>query len=428
MAELNNFNVGRYIGIRHRVKKTAEDEARPTQVYVIDAEEASWRYNLETEDDELDWAQGRFPTRYRDVAEEDDLLKFLHRHIKWRKLKEGENPLNMKHVREMPDHEILVAVSVPASYDGLREGDLVAMILGGSGDRLAFALTHRAEDVGAKVVRISPHILKENRDGLTKEDDANILANLVKDKPDLFYPVRLRDENLMLLRVIYKDRMDVMKDRIACEARLRQQTIGKIFCAKDGLYPEGGIDAVYEEAKANSVIFNALLKEEHKRNAELEMALEALDVYMKIFKPIVGIGPMIAAHIITSAIDIRRFSTVHKFKAYCGVHVMLDGSFPRRRRKKKGDPEEGGNNNWQNRARNGFFLVGDQFNRRKDSVWGIKLREYKQKFRELHAVEVVGGKKKYSDGHIHKMATWRTITKFAEYIYQQWWAMEKEAE
>ena len=58
-------------------------------------------------------------------------------------------------------------------------------------------------------------------------------------------------------------------------------------------------------------------------------------------------------------------------------------------------------------------------------MWGKKLREYKVKLREKHPEVVeVGGKKRYTDGHIHKMALWRTITKFAEWLYNEWWKLE----
>ncbi|MBI4437562.1 hypothetical protein HY631_01285 [Candidatus Uhrbacteria bacterium] len=30
------------------------------------------------------------------------------------------------------------------------------------------------------------------------------------------------------------------------------------------------------------------------------------------------------------------------------------------------------------------------------------------------------GKKRYTDGHIHKMALWRTVTKFVEWLADQW--------
>jgi hypothetical protein len=56
----------RVIGIRHRVKKTAEGEARPTQVVILENGEPK-TLELETETDELDFVLGRFPTSFRKV-------------------------------------------------------------------------------------------------------------------------------------------------------------------------------------------------------------------------------------------------------------------------------------------------------------------------------------------------------------------------
>lgn len=124
-----------------------------------------------------------------------------------------------------------------------------------------------------------------------------------------------------------------------------------------------------------------------------------LDIYKELFEPIAGVGPMIASRLITAIGDIRRFETDAKLKAFCGVHVLSDGRFPRRRRRET--------SNWHPHARQALYLLGNQFNRRPNSIWGRKLREYKEKLREKHpGVEIMDGKKKYTDVHIHKMAAW----------------------
>ena len=74
----------RYIGIQHRVKKTAEGEARPTIVSVVQDGHKPLQYKLETEQDEFDFLHGRFPTSLRDVAEGDNVLTFAEHHIIWR--------------------------------------------------------------------------------------------------------------------------------------------------------------------------------------------------------------------------------------------------------------------------------------------------------------------------------------------------------
>ena len=208
------------------------------------------------------------------------------------------------------------------------------------------------------------------------------------------------------------------KARIACSQRLRQRLIGQIFCSEEGQYPEGEIELRYQELEANDTVYQNLCQEEKKREKELVGAVEELEIYRELFKPIEGCGPMIAARIIAAIGDIRLFASNAKLKAACGVHVLPDGRFPRHR--------SGEQANWNGLARQALYLLGEQFNRRPDSVWGQKLREYKKKFREKHpVVEVVNGKKRYTNGHIHNMAIWRTLTKFVERLWKDWWKIEK---
>ena len=74
----------RTIGIRHRVKRTAEGEAKPTQV-VIKQGDSFRSYNLGDETAELDFVCGRFPAEYRLAQEEEDLSGFMSHHIKKQK-------------------------------------------------------------------------------------------------------------------------------------------------------------------------------------------------------------------------------------------------------------------------------------------------------------------------------------------------------
>src|SRR3989344_9210334 len=156
--------LGRIIGIQHRCKKTSKQEARPTKVHILDPNSKPVTYNLDNDDAELDFVLGRFPIEFRATTAEDDLKKFLPHHIVWEKVdtkageKESDFPANL--VRKVGrTHER--AVKVPVTFDGLRAEDRVAMILGGSGDRFAYALTNRGKRVGSLVFRIPPFKLKE---------------------------------------------------------------------------------------------------------------------------------------------------------------------------------------------------------------------------------------------------------------------------
>ncbi len=141
------------------------------------------------------------------------------------------------------------------------------------------------------------------------------------------------------------------------------------------------------------------------------------------------------------------FRSRGRFLSYCGVGVIkvpvyqrngndeiikdektgnpivasMTGIFPRRR--------AGSHAKWNNDARTGFYLLADQWNRRPDSEWGQHLRQNKGMYRERHPdeIEVVeNGKKrkKYTKGHIHRMAAWRTITEFAKWLFGEWYRLD----
>lgn len=254
------------------------------------------------------------------------------------------------------------------------------------------------------------------------------------------------------MRIRLDSRIDAMKDRIACEQRLRQRVIGQIFCSPDGEFPEGEIEKQFKEAQANDTILQALLAEEAGRERELVRIVEGLKVYQKVFAPIDGCGPLLASRIIGDVQDIRRFKRMPRFRAYCGVHVQTwwkcanpacgylaalkraitpkpeacdkcGGTkfsdfrqFPRRRNSRVA--------NWQDEARKAYWLLASsQFNKRPNTPFGRVLRAAKVFFRRQHEKVQVAGKWVYSDAHIHKMGIWRSASIVADQIYLNWWAL-----
>jgi len=250
----------RYIGIQHRIKATAEGEAHPTRVAVRLPTGSVSRLNLKNEDEELAFISTQ-----------------------------------------------------------LKRGDTIAMVLGGSGDNLAFAASRLVAKLDGQVVRIPPFILKEERGETDKKMDASLLANLALRKPKLFYPVFDADLNIILVREHYRFWLDAQKARIACELRLRQRTIGGVYTHADGVFPEGGIEKYFDAKKANDVIFQTLVQEEKRLMAELTRAVKCTEVYRRIFEPVTGVGPSIAARLISAIIDVRRFEHRDQLRSFCGV-------------------------------------------------------------------------------------------------------------
>lgn len=288
--------MARFIGIRHRVKKTADGEARPTQL-VVSTDTKVLVLELEDEDAELDFALGRLPTKWR-AATLEETKDLPHHHVrrkpKSKDLTYSKNPDDFNYF-------------IPVTYDGLRSEDVIAMVLGGSGDNFAHALSRQAEKIGAAVWRIPPSVLKDCRGDAKKDDDAQLLSRLIADEPHLFNITLPRDRDMIALREAMKARRDAMQARIACEQRLRQHVIGRAFRAKDGLFPEGNIEAFFDREKANDTILLALEAEELRREKDIRQAIGQLDVWQQIFEPIEGCGIMTGGALIAAIQDIRRF-------------------------------------------------------------------------------------------------------------------------
>lgn len=351
----------RTIGIRHRVKVTAAGEARPTEIAIRESDGVITLHLCKDESDELSFITKK-----------------------------------------------------------LLPGDTIAMSLGGSGDLLAFATNRLAQKVGATVVRIPPFQLKAARGDDETDQDAQLLAVLANKQPELFFPMLDRDENLVRVREHFRYFIDSMKARIACEQRLRQRVIGQLYTTSDGIFPEGGIEKAFDNLKANDKVLAALEKEEKEREKELIKALKGFDVYRKVFEPILGVGPRIAARLIDAIGDIRRFDSADKLVQFCGVGFMQDkdgNTIAQRRR-------VGAVANWHGDARQALYLCMEQWNRRPESDWGAQFRANKAHFRRQHPEKVqVDGKWRFTDAHIHKMAGWRTASEFVRHLFGEWWGV-----
>lgn len=453
----------RFIGIRHRVKRTKENEARPTQIAII-LDGKVTTYDLPDETAELDWLKGKYSLKLRVVNPDEDLSKFESHQIKWRSLKNEESSQDFpQNLLRQEGKEYFVAVKVPAEYDGLQSGDLIGMILGGSGDRFAAALSRRGQDIEAKVMRVPPFTFKNWRGSAPKEEGASTLASLVKNHSELFYEVKLRDRQFIRLANALDARQEVLLQKVACEQRIFSNLVGRIFLSEDGHFSDGQIEEIYKSEKANDNILQSLESELKDRDKDLEKSVKVLDVW-KIFEQVEGVGPRIAAGILVSISDPRRFlvqpdftdadteeerrrrvrkareKTVNKIKAYMGAHVKQGGQYGDEVATEKQFPRKRANEiaNWDNDGRQALYLLADQCVRRKESDWGKKLIQYKQNLRAKHPQEEIvsdpttgkprlgkSGKpiKRYSDGHIHKMAYWRTITRFVEWFAAQWLKM-----
>lgn len=429
---------GRKIGVTHRVKATVDGESRPTIVVIRNPDGHTYRIELNNEQEELDFVLGQFPVKYRKIEPEDDPLKFRSWHLKRAsKAKKAE------------------VTHVPTDFDGLRAKDTVVLMFGGSGDYLAYGISTQAEVVGAAVKRIAPFKLAEVRGERSKDDDASLLVETYCVQPDLFSSVRPRDKAITLARVTVRQFLEVQRERIAAGNRFRQAFYGRAFTLAN-LDPSIDITEACNRAEKEDAGMCKLEADEKSALAAVTSALRGCDVYQALFDPIEGVGPSIGGRILTAISDVSRFKNKYKLRMFCGVAVGNDGKFLRRRK--------GQNSNWNPQARQGLWLLGDQMNRRPYSVWGRRLTANLEKLRTKHPHPVVvvssgdhkieysldgvvarrvgtgsnyelfvgadtwvkiSGITRYGPLHLRKQALWRTLTDFSDWVFYQWWNIEK---
>lgn len=412
----------RVVGIVHRVKKLASGEARPTLVAVKTAgKEEVDTFALATEDDEFLFLRGRFPVAFRDVKPDEDLTGVHPGHVKWKKVKRGvlsvEDDLpHQSQRRQDDDGKWSFAAKVAVAFIGIQAGDTVVSILGGSGDRFNAAIARQLQELGSgRVMRITPARFNEFRGEESKDNDHLLVIEAFEEFPEYFQVITLRDIGVIKARYYYRLREDALKSLLACEQRLSQRLIGRVFFSEGGQYPEGLIEDQFVEVKANDLSLQALIKAERTAYNELKKAVAGLDIYHEIFASVTGVGPRIAAPLIATIGDIRRFPTVEQFRSYAGVAPDSKGKFRRRR--------AGQVANWSGDCRQAVWLfVSDQLCKRKESEWGQVFLAEKARLRRAHPEIIIDerNKRRYTDGHIHKMAVWHTANKFVTWLYGEW--------
>jgi hypothetical protein len=290
------FTVARVVGVQHRCKRTAEGAARPTAVALIDPASRDVRVlKLETEQDEIDFVQGRLPAAWRPLGDDDDRSAFLPRHVLQKKPKKSDSP------------DAPVRYEVPAAYEGLRTGDAVAMLNGGSGRALSIAIWDRCRTAGATLRVLTPGPLKDARDarGGAKEDDAQLIGELLIEAPERFAAMTEYDRLLAVAVLAYRAFVDTMKRRIAAGQQIMGIVRERAFVslADPGNAAHGlDLEHVVKEALANDPGHIALLEAEKDAEKKMEDAMSALPTYAFI-RAQPGVGPRIAARLVVSIGD-----------------------------------------------------------------------------------------------------------------------------
>jgi hypothetical protein len=411
----------RYIGIYYGVKRDdITGKPRPTKVCIWNTKgEEVAHYDLKVATEELDFIKGQYVSAWRIATVQDDFSKCKRVFRKFLAPKNkkpqhiDERFLQLIETGSEPGwYEI---THVPVQYDGIMEGDRVVVILQGVGNRFAFAASLRAEKMNdVKVFHCPGRIIKEQRDTEKELAVEKFLAQTALLNATYLLPVVARDRDVISVKLYFYKFVNAQAARKAAFNRARATFEGEIFCSEDGLYPDAELEFLFDEVAFNSFTLQTHVTEEKQSYKRLMDLMEKLTLFNEVFSPIEGMGPRIAAAIIASIGSITKFKNDANFKSYCGVAPDKHGKF---RRARKGQSV-----NYSPQARQALYLFADQCLKRANSQWGRKLREQKARLRAKHPEKIMNehGKWVYTDGHIHKMACWHMLGKFAEYLFKQW--------
>ncbi len=235
-------------------------------------------------------------------------------------------------------------MSTNSFLEQLQADDIVFTELGGQNDRFCLAAAKR----GIKLLRLPTWIIsdeqkrqrhEEGKVGAKIDSAASILCQHALSNPELFYPFReLEDERYLRVRLLTRMYWTVQrKIRIATANRLRhlQQDleyfggIGNLPVIQEAiesvletLPAEEQVEAELDPKTGMAVKFYKSL--ESKLKTALEVQLEELPLYQAVFAPLrkSGCAAGIAGYLISSIMDIRRFPTFQKLKAFAGYHLV----------------------------------------------------------------------------------------------------------
>ena len=393
-------NAGRLIGIQHRRKKTKDGEARPT-IVSIRSSNGTTAHELEEVMDELDFVYGKFPTAFRNVTIGEDLSGSEQHHIVFGNPTEEETleailktwPRASLRIeskgRGKAKTEILTGIpeKVACEFEGVRDGDVILGIFGGSGKDLMIALINRTEETRTKVLLTAPKNLKLFRDEshLEKHGDAELLIELYQKKPELFHEMFPTDADTLQVMFNWDQVDDAMDQRKKVAQRAEQAAKHTAFTQK-GYLGSRFAERILEIKNDNKTL---QLVEESEAEAQklLKSSVESHPLYQYVFGDIKGCGPRGFAKILSGVLDIRRFDRngIGAFLRFCGY---------------ASEKGENGRNTIQRFRRGGkgssfnpevkqaiWLLIDLQFSRQPDddnTPWGRRFRQIKADLRAKH--------------------------------------------
>ena len=205
---------------------------------------------------------------------------------------------------------------------------------------------------------------------------------------------------------------DIQEMRIAADNRLRTM-------ATEGL--------PIDRAKFLQDHIDIRLKDIEKFiKSQVKFSLEGILIWENSLKHVHGIGPILAACLISWIDPIDRFRTVSALWKYCGQHLDPEtGRAPK--------PQKGKKIDWNPKLKVVCWKVGESFIKKKNGCQYAPLY-FTQKvyYRKKFPYPIDTGKKSkkgkpiidFTDGHIHYMARRYMVKRFLSHLWVEWRKLE----
>ena len=314
-------------------------------------------------------------------------------------------------VKRPKKSKISESMSATDFLNQLQPNDLVYTALGGQNDRFCMVAFRRE----TKLLRLPTWIIhdeqkrqrqEEGKVGEQVETAVSILYRTAVSRADQFYPFRdVEDERYLRIRLLIRMFYTVQrKIRIATANRLRhlQQDL-EFFGGLKGLpVIQQSIDSVLETIPAEEQVeveidpkggvavkfFKTL---EGRFMSAIQAELNDLPLYQAVFKNLEGCGPGIPGYVIASIMDIRRFPTLPKLRAFAGYHLVSANGNGQMKAPRM---EKGQRANWDHKLRQAVWFFTYQVNKLEpDNPWKIQLEtRYRRETEKLLQIKKDEGK------------------------------------
>ena len=448
---------------------------------VIVGDEKPTQCRLESMDDVRLFIRGIFPTKWRKVELTEDVSSIIPLHHKYRDRKKeeseesfsGHHPTQLVKVEKRQIGSITVSVvsEVACEFAGVSSGDITASFLGSTGARVLAGLIHRIKE-GVTVKGITVFGFMAFAPDCPDEERALTMAKALVEKATLvdspFYPVFESSLSQIKMGALLDIFIETQQARIAQGNRVFASASNRTFLDSALFNSDDSIETLAEKAMETDVVHVGLIAEEARLKKELGKLLEQIPIYVKLRERVKGAAVSILAPIIASTIAIRRFPKMGSARSFWGTGLK-DGKFMKM--------TAGTTLGYHPGCRQAMFQFGQQIIKKNaEEFWCERYAEnvamYKTRYPHPVLVELVKsavageekkwvesgrkfnlvpgtfteekaqGKKKwiftlpggnlvvekayflYNPGHLLKMALWRTLTEFSDWLYWFWRSFE----